>query len=818
MTRQGLLTQRERLLAILPAAALVTAPAVFAQTDIQTTVVRLGVPSPVRQVAASRTQVSHEALLGLQRERHSTSIRRAAAAMDWNQVLANTRDMSNVCKSKLDVWARGNALEALGQQQELSNFYAQVMLDCEDGSVLTEALKHAAYQLDATGRYQVHAAAIGRNLAGEALVARDSLLRAAIDARITDHIERQEWSDAIRIAAETSDRDRLVEVGWAVLELDSELGRDAFRQALRASAADVDEESRYGFALTSFRLGDLSPALAYHPAPDAAPASYAARGAELAALSLLKEGEQRREDGDWKGALDQAELLKSYGRKHLISADSLEARTYLSASQTAYDAKMYDEARQLARAAAKYPETARAGAMRVAWSDLQLGKNEDAARAFRRLYAESQDSESANGLVLASANMDTVDSLGPFARLAGGPLGGVISEHQSDEAFARDDFLTAYELSPQRHPELNAINEPWVRQSVAGRSTRGRDGEGKVEGIVTRTSLGFVAGRAQMEVGVAGVSFSSGQAPDSAAVGVPGQPNANLDVKAASPFMRLMHEGRNRISAMLSTTPIGGAVSAHPTGSIDIERRSRRTSLRGRIHTSPVDETITSLTGREDPVTGEVWGRAVKSGVEVAARYNLRTDIVVSGGASAAVVSGKHLKDNSTFSIDAGISKSFDIKGLEYLSAGPFYQFQSYDKNTNFHTVGHGGYFSPQSFHRAGVGVNLQTQEKRNWIARLDAAAAYEDVETDAAPVLPRTAPLGPQFFASHSSGLALSTKIEIGRRIDDNWIISAGVNTISSEAYDDTRGGLSLRYTFGKRKSVVSRDLQPDIANRDIW
>lgn len=818
MTKKAILTQKERLLAILPAAALVAAPAAFAQTDVQTTVVRLGIPSPARSVAASRTQISHEALLGLQRDHHSASIRQAAAAMDWNEVLTKTRDMTDVCRSSLDVWARGNALDALGEQQQLRDFYAQVMLDCDDRSVLTEALKHAAYQLDAAGRFQVHAAAISRDLSGEALVARDSLLRAAIDARITDHIERREWADAIRVASDTSDRDRLVEVGWAVLNLDTELARDAFEQALRASATDVDEESRFGFALASFRLGETSPAMAYKPAPNAGPDSYAARGAELAALSLLKNGEQLREDGDWKGALDTAEQVRSYGKVHLVAADSLSARTYLSAAQTAYDAKMYDEARQLARAAAKYPETARAGAMRVAWSDLQLGKNQDAARAFRRLYAESQDSESANGLVLASAAMDTVDSLGPLARLAGGPLGDVISEHQSDEAFARDDFLTAYELSPQRHPELKAINEPWVRQSIALRSTRGGDGEGKVEGVLSRTSVGFVAGRAQAEIGFAGVSFSSGQAPDAAAVGVPGQPNPDLDVTAASPFMQLMHEGRNRISAMLSTTPIGGAVAARPTGSIDIERRSRRTTVRGRIHSSPVDETITSLTGREDPVTGEVWGRAVKSGVEVAARYNLRTDIVVSGGASAAIVSGKHLKGNPTYSIDAGVSKSFNVKGLEYLSAGPFYQYQTYERNTNFHTIGHGGYFSPQAFHRAGVGVNLQTEEKRNWIARFDAAAAYEDVETDAAPVLPRTAPLGPQFAASHSSGLALSTKIEVGRRINDNWIVSAGVNTISSEAYDDTRGGLSLRYTFGKRKSVVSRDLEPDIANRDIW
>ncbi len=818
MKRRAVLTRRERLLAIVPAAALAAAQAAHAQADIQTTVVRLGVPTASRTIPTNRSQISQDALVAIQHDLHSARLRKAFAEMDWDKILSSTAADVQACPSGLDLWARGAALHALDRARELETYYNTVVIRCDSQEIVKQALEHSAYQLDVTGRFQVHATSLSRDLDAESVIARDALLRAAIDGRIEDHIERQEWSDAIMVATQNSDRNRLIQVGWAIIERDAMLARDAFGAAGKVAATDADEEARYGFALASYKLGDLAPALVIKPATNADQDSYAFRGAALAARAHLDTGDRRREDGDWPGALEAADRVRSYGDIHQAEADSLTARTYLAAADTFYEAGAYAEAREFALTAARHPETARRGAMRAAWTDLQTGDNEAAARAFRRLYSEAPDSESADGLVLASAKMGDLDSLGPLARIAGGPLGAAVNNRLSDDAFVRDDFQTAYELAPEAHADLSGVDAPWARQSVAARSARGAPGEGRIRGVVTRSSIGASAGRSRIEAGLAGVSYSSGQAPDVAAVGAPGQPNRDLQVDAVSPFVKFSREGTTRLDITLGTSPIGGAVDAAPIGSASLERRTSRMTLRGRIHATPINETITSFTGRTDPISGSRWGRAIKSGVEAAMRYNLRTDLVVTGGASAAIVGGENIRSNPTYSIEGGVSKTFAFDALKYLAAGPFYQFQSYERNTNFHTIGHGGYFSPQEFHRAGISLNLQTREKRKWIARVDAAAAYEQVKTDAAPVLPNTDPIGPQFGASKSSGMSLSTKIEIGRRLSENWIVSAGAETIASEAYDDLRGGFSLRYTFGKRKRVVSRDIEPDISNRDIW
>lgn len=818
MNRRAVLNNRERLLAVVPAAALAAAQAAHAQVDLETSVVRLGVPDAARIASSSRTEVSRQALIAMQRGRHQARIREAVAAMNWQEVLAATEPTASQCPDGLDLWARGSALHALHRARDLENYYSSVVLGCSEQDVLKQALEHAAYQLDVTGRFQIHATAMEASLDGEAALARDALLRAAIDARITDHIDRGEWSDAIRIAEETSDRDKLIQVGWDLIERDAELARNAFGAAVSVAATESDPEARYGHALAAYRLGDLSPALSYDPVLGRDPDSYEARGAELAAASYLERGDRKRREGDWAAALEDADRVRTYGEDYAADADTLTARTYLASANAAYEAEAYEDALEMAGIAAMHPETARDGALRAAWATLQLGDHNEAARAFRDLYSDAPDEESAQGLVLASANIGKLDVLGPLAKIAGGPLGFILTGRKADDAFARDDFTTAHDLAPERHPELEDIDEPWISQSLVARSARAAPGEGRVRGLTTRSSIGWSRGTSRFEAGIAAVSASSGQAPATAAVGTPGQANNELDVEALSPFLRYDTEGPLRLSAIISTTPIGGAVAPRLTGSIEVERRSNRLSLTGGLFSKSIDETITSHTGRTDPATGLEWGRVVNSGVEGNVRYGLNHDWTITAGVAAAVVTGKNVADNATFRIETGAAKSFHIDGFEYLSVGPFYQLQSFDQNTNFHTVGHGGYFSPQEFHRAGVGLNLQTEEKRKWIARLDAAIAHEQISTDPAAILPLTDPTGPQFSGEDSSGVSLSTTVNIARQLSERWILSAGASATASKAYDDVRGGLSLRYTFGKRKAVVSRDLQPNLFNRDIW
>jgi hypothetical protein len=170
--------------------------------------------------------------------------------------------------------------------------------------------------------------------------------------------------------------------------------------------------------------------------------------------------------------------------------------------------------------------------------------------------------------------------------------------------------------------------------------------------------------------------------------------------------------------------------------------------------------------------------------------------------------------------IGAGLSASraFKTDGFAYLVTGPFYQYQSYDRNTNFFTPGHGGYFSPQAFHRAGWSLNAQTVPLKDWIARTNVALAHESVEEDAAPTNPLLAGPQPLIGGSSNSGLAGALDLSVARRVSRNVIFSANAAAIVSQAYEDVRVGLALTWVPGGRAGLVRSDLPTDPLNPGAW
>ncbi len=191
--------------------------------------------------------------------------------------------------------------------------------------------------------------------------------------------------------------------------------------------------------------------------------------------------------------------------------------------------------------------------------------------------------------------------------------------------------------------------------------------------------------------------------------------------------------------------------------------------------------------------------------------------ISVQASASASQLDGENIETNQ--SVKAGISavKSFKVDRHAYLSAGPFYQFQAFDENTNFHSPEHGGYFSPQSYHRAGVGVFGQTEDLKTWMVRYEFAGAVEVTETDAAAVRPRTAPNGAAFTGNSDTMLAGSARFEIARKLSEEWTLTAGASAIASSAFNEVQAGVALKFVPGGKARVSTRDLTPDLFSRDI-
>ncbi len=790
-----------------------------AQGASDTQVRRLGLPGvessssepaqlPKREVRASSSESAHS--------QHNDQVRTAVGRSDWQHVLSLTAHGSRACPDDLDLWARGRALEKLERLSDLEAFYRTTLGTCSQPNARRLILEGASYQLPEAAQFALLEQVASLSLTPDVLAARDALESAALRARVSRHIAGSNWSAALAAAEKSMDRAGLVELGWSALEDNPRISRKSFDLAIQSSPGN--EEARYGAALAAYQLGDLNPALAYRPYQHGDTDSYAAKGARLAAMAHLDAGERARASGKWKIALTAANTARGFGGDAPAKSDMLTGGILLDAAQAAYDAGNFEEARAYAVQAAAFPTTQRDGAMRAAWADLQLNRARDAEKTFRNLYRTGPDEEAAEGLVLAAAQVGGVTTLGPFAEQAGGPLLDRIMAHRADTAYAQKNFLLAEHLNPGARHELKGVNNWWVSQAISSRNASGTAGEGRVDGFVSRTSFGWSRKALDIEAGIAAFGLDAGQAGMTASVGTPGFANDASDVDGIAPFLHFRREDDSLFEARLATTPLNGPVTARAIGEASIERRDNGYSWKATAFSNSVDETMTSFTGRVDPASGTRWGRIVETGLKLNGRVDLRRDLALVGGVTGADLSGHNVESNTHVQAQLGLPKNFKAKGFDYLAAGPFYQFDSYDRNTNFHTVGHGGYFSPQSFHRAGLSVNLQTEEARDWMARADLAVAYEDITTDSALVLPLSGPIGPRFAAGKDSGVGVALQGQVARRVTNQITVSASTSVVASSAYDDVRIGVALRYTPGGRSSVLSRDLRPDLFNRDIW
>ena len=71
---------------------------------------------------------------------------------------------------------------------------------------------------------------------------------------------------------------------------------------------------------------------------------------------------------------------------------------------------------------------------------------------------------------------------------------------------------------------------------------------------------------------------------------------------------------------------------------------------------------------------------------------------------------------------------------------------------------------------------------------------------------------------SADTSGVAFAAEFRSARKINDRWIATLDASILSSDAHEDARIGVSLRFTPDGRASVLNRDLAPDPFNRDIW
>ena len=631
--------------------------------------------------------------------------------------------------------------------------------------------------------------------------------------RLEGHFERmlrehailnQDWVNLAALGRVHGVREATLQAAWGLLDSNPSAAQAEFEYALLVS---FDLEAEYGAALAIYQAGDHGPALKLvHDGDDD---TYRPERAELSAFASLREADLLLAAGDYDRAERFIQQASRLSPKASTNATNLLASVSLARADEAYHNENYSAAIEYARAAEQIAITQEAAQIRIAWSLYQSGDDKAAYEAFSALYQATTSPESADGLVLAASRMGWLDRLQPMAVMRSGPLLNRLKSETARVALGRKDYLIAQQASPTPLAELVGLDRLYVRQSVSVRSNDGASGEGRVTAYAVRTSIGFATGQTHVELGAVAHQIDAG-------IGV--DPARSSEEQSVTPFIQIEREGQLAVSAQISTTPVSGPVASQVIGEVAIAYDSKNEMrTEAAIFKRAVDESLTSAFGRESFVTGETWGRVVETGLEASVAKPVNDTISVQASAAASTLDGKSIEKNQSVKMTLGAVKSFDVEGYDYLSAGPFYQFQSFAKNTNFHSPEHGGYFSPQSYHRVGFGVYGQTEDLKTWMLRYEVSGAVEVIDTDATPIRPRTAPEGGRFEGSSETNLAGAGRIEFARKLNEEWTFTAGASAIASSAFNEVQAGIALKFVPGGKARVSSRDMAPDLFARDI-
>jgi tetratricopeptide (TPR) repeat protein len=453
-----------------------------------------------------------------------------------------------------------------------------------------------------------------------------------------------------------------------------------------------------------------------------------------------------------------------------------------------------------------------------AWSRYRLGQYQEAAARFESLLGTESNGTAAEGLALSLQAAGEGEQLAKLAEQHGGPLADRYRDAQRQHALQRDHIQTAALMTDEEYPmeELTGVDAPWVQAGVSVRFSDQAAGQDRFMSASPAFAIGVPVEKHRFTALLRAPLVDSGSPDPGDPVGTPPPASAlasfdpTTSLVAVEPTFGWTYEDKVQPFASIGTTPLTGEVSPLPTGEVGVIYHGNdgwRVSVAGAA--SARRDSLLSLAGIEDPATGEAYGRVLEIGTRLQTTVPIGAGFALSGEAMGSTFTGHDIESNNRFGIGGGLSYDLGVDGFEFLAIGPSYRFETYDKNENFFTYGHGGYFSPQDFHRAAMDLNFQTDQYKDFLIRGTASVGYEMFDENAAPILPGQPGFG-SFASNSNKGVAVSGLIEGAYLLGPRWQLVGFAGGASATDYTEYLAGISLRYTFGERASLATRDLFP--------
>jgi len=265
-------------------------------------------------------------------------------------------------------------------------------------------------------------------------------------------------------------------------------------------------------------------------------------------------------------------------------------------------------------------------------------------------------------------------------------------------------------------------------------------------------------------------------------------------------------EGDSPWGFQLGTTPIGGPVAPQPTFFIDFLGEKWQLKLTQ----ESVRESRLSWIGMEDPYSQKNWGRVLRTGLQVQRRFSLDGPWWVSVESEYKYYWGENVENNQHLAASVSWGKSDRWLGLTR-ALGLFAGAKGFERNSDFYTYGHGGYFSPALMLIAGPFIHLTGESCTNfwWDGHL--SAGYEYYRTDNAPrywhidnEASDSSSLSindafQRYTGTGKSQLTVDARLRGLYHLGDSWFLGAEAAINNNSDFTEIQAAVTLRYRFGR-------------------
>ncbi|GEM_PF-814321 len=571
-----------------------------------------------------------------------------------------------------------------------------------------------------------------------------------------------------------------------------------------------NEESAYGLALADKNLGNLQQAEGVARSI----AKTSGRGQELLGEILLQRAWEKIDQQAY------ADARKLSTEVLAIGGDDIQARTVL------------------------------------AWTDYHQANFSEAAGAFESLYQQDRDADLARGWALSRAalNPDELPVLAETYKTD--PLGREVNAVYAQQLYWRKHFLAAYDRSRESDQNLTNIDSPWLSAGALFRYKSGDKGMNRLDtAFIPIVQAAYFHQRVhRIGLTVDSMYLDSKTPPACAPIG-----SLPVRLSCSTRNVSVVHRpGRISVTSgrllqqdlttqlnggesielsyqrdgwfapyvRLGTTPIGGVVSPRPTLQAGFLSEFGQGRWGAEVYSLPVRESILSYSGMRDPYSDRKWGRVLRSGAKGSLLFDLDNRWTLTGQLDVAALYGESVKTNWTGVASIGVGYDFKLSGFDYFSVGPEVSFQHFDQNQNHFTLGHGGYFSPDHFLTAGVGLHFLTREGRSFVLQGRIALGYQNFHDAAAPWFPLDSSVqnvagvqvsldgrpvfsGAPFYSGNSQdGIAHDFEFKGVWLAHPHLQIGGGIAARKTSGYDDYSSGLFVRFLFEPRRASFSSDI----------